>query len=208
MAVDPAQPQRRPTGPDESRAIPPRSPVSPDGRTSWPRPSLAARIVVYGGITMAVAGATVGAVLLARSLSGPDGDEDQPDPAPHPARTPAAPPYPAQPAPARTEAAAPRRRPTTGRRHSLRLADFTHAVSDASHFLNVAMAAFSGVAGQARDLHGQYRDLADALHKGDAPPPTGEGAAGPRGPFRPGAAGNPRAPRDDSGSDPRRTHRL
>lgn len=72
------------TGPSESRMIPPHGDVSPDGRHVWPRPSLTARVLVYGGVALAAAGATAGAVILARkagcALSGcRDGDAGQTD---------------------------------------------------------------------------------------------------------------------------------
>lgn len=54
----------------DSRRIPPHGDVSPDGKRIWPRPSLTARLVVWGGTAAAVAGATAGAVILGRQIAG------------------------------------------------------------------------------------------------------------------------------------------
>lgn len=55
--------------PYESRTIPPHGDVSPDGRRIWPRPSLATRVIVWGGTGLAVAGATAGAVIALRHVA-------------------------------------------------------------------------------------------------------------------------------------------
>ena len=52
----------------DSRRIPPHGDVSPDGKRVWPRPSLTARILVWGGTAAAVAGVTAGAVILGRQI--------------------------------------------------------------------------------------------------------------------------------------------
>ncbi|MFN3273106.1 MAG: hypothetical protein ACK41U_00380 [Paracoccus sp. (in: a-proteobacteria)] len=55
-----------------SSHIPPSGKVSPDGRRVWPQPSLAARIIVWGGIAAGVAGVTAAAAIAARKLAGHD----------------------------------------------------------------------------------------------------------------------------------------
>lgn len=62
---------QRAGGPDApySSRIPPPGPMSPDGRRVWPRPSLTARIVVWGGVAAATAAATAGAVILGRAAA-------------------------------------------------------------------------------------------------------------------------------------------
>lgn len=179
----------RPTGPDESRPVPPHGPVSPDGRHVWPQPSQTARVVVYGGVVLGAAGLTAAAVLLGRRRMGSDG----------PARPAAAPPVFAplpEPPPAPTVAPRPRRRPA---RHPVRrLADLTHAVRDASGFITMALAGFRSVANNAEGLSQQFHGLADAWR---AATRDGKEAAAPgRRDFRAG-------PRDPApGSD--RFHRL
>lgn len=58
-----------PYRPMRSSKIPPSAPMAPDGRRPWPRPSLTARIVVWGGLAAATAGAAAGAVLLGRKAA-------------------------------------------------------------------------------------------------------------------------------------------
>ncbi|WP_207099633.1 hypothetical protein [Paracoccus shandongensis] len=43
--------------------------VSPDGRSSWPTPSLGAKIAVWGGVAVGVAGGTAAAVLAVRKVA-------------------------------------------------------------------------------------------------------------------------------------------
>lgn len=132
----------RPSGPDESRRIPPHGPVSPDGRHAWPQPSRASRLIVYGGVALAAAGLTAGAVLLGRKLAGSDA--------------------PAPVAPVAEPVATPKRR----RSPALRLADLTHAVSDATSFIGMALAGFRAVAANAQGLGEQFRGVADAWREG------------------------------------------
>ncbi len=56
--------------PYPSQRIPPHGDVSPDGTRAWPRPSLAARIVIWGGVGLASAAAVAGTALLARKIAG------------------------------------------------------------------------------------------------------------------------------------------
>lgn len=62
-----------PHKPMKSSRIPPSGPVSPDGRSVWPIPSLAARIVVWGGVAAAAAAVSAGLVIATRKLT-----EDRP----------------------------------------------------------------------------------------------------------------------------------
>lgn len=60
-----------------SSRIPPSGEVSPDGRHVWPRPSLAARIIVWGGVAAGVAGLTAAGVAVGRAIAGNDRPEDR-----------------------------------------------------------------------------------------------------------------------------------
>ncbi|MFN3524567.1 MAG: hypothetical protein ACK4YU_00645 [Paracoccus sp. (in: a-proteobacteria)] len=55
-----------------SSRIVPSGKVSPDGRRIWPEPSLAAKVIVWGGIAAGVAGVTAAAAIAARKLAGHD----------------------------------------------------------------------------------------------------------------------------------------
>lgn len=59
---------RHPSGPSESRRIPPHGDVSPDGSRAWPRPSPGAKWLVWGGTALAAAAVTAGTVIAARHL--------------------------------------------------------------------------------------------------------------------------------------------
>lgn len=58
-----------PTSPYGSRRIPPSGDVSPDGKRIWPRPSLSAKILVWGGTGIAAAALTAGTILAARRIA-------------------------------------------------------------------------------------------------------------------------------------------
>lgn len=187
MAGDPDRAARhfsRPAGPDESRAIPPRSPVSPGGNTTWPRPSLAARIMVYGGVALGVAGVTAAAVSL---IHGSRRSDDRRPAMP----APAAGGNPREPASSFALPPLPRSR---RKKPPLHLGDITRSVDDASRFLSAALTGLRSVTDHAQGLYGRYRDLADTFQPATEPPPNREGAAGPRAPFR--------------DASERRTHRL
>ena len=63
----------------EPRRIPPSGEVSPDGRRTWPEPSLTSKILVLGGAGIMAAAATAGAVLATRRIAGMiAGDEEHP----------------------------------------------------------------------------------------------------------------------------------
>ncbi|MRX49084.1 hypothetical protein GI374_01250 [Paracoccus sp. S-4012] len=78
--IDRRQETYRPS-PYPPRGVPPSGDVSPDGTRPWPRTSLTSKVLVYGGIGIAAAAATAGAVLAVRAvvdaISGDDDDEDR-----------------------------------------------------------------------------------------------------------------------------------
>lgn len=53
----------------ESRRIPPHGDVSPRGDRVWPRPSMTAKVLVYGGTALGVAAATAAGVLAVRKVA-------------------------------------------------------------------------------------------------------------------------------------------
>lgn len=61
-----------PYGTPVSSRIPPSGRVSPDGRHAWPEPSMAAKVIVWGGVALGVAGLTAAATMTARRLAGTD----------------------------------------------------------------------------------------------------------------------------------------
>lgn len=64
-----------PHRPMQSSRVIPSGPMSPDGKSAYPTPSTASKIVVWGGVALGVAGLTAGAVMVARKLSEPSRDE-------------------------------------------------------------------------------------------------------------------------------------
>lgn len=64
----------------ESRGVIPSGEVSRDGRRNAPKPSLTAKIIVYGGLAAGAAAATAGAVMAVQTIvdtfSGDDDDDD------------------------------------------------------------------------------------------------------------------------------------
>ena len=132
----------RPTGPDESRPIPPHGPASPDGRTPWPQPTPAARAMVYGGLALAVAGLTVGTVYLGRRLAGTD-------------------------APAPLRAAAPQ--PATRCRRPSALAGLAETIEEASTLLTTVLAASRRLAAHGSELSDQIHAFSDLWRNPPAP---------------------------------------
>lgn len=61
-----------PHRPMRSSRVIPSAPMSLDGRAAYPAPSLASRMIVWGGVAVGVAGLTAGAVLAARRIAGTD----------------------------------------------------------------------------------------------------------------------------------------
>lgn len=57
------------TSPYPSQRVIPHGPVSPDGRRAYPRPSLASKILVWGGVGITAAVATAGTVMAARKVA-------------------------------------------------------------------------------------------------------------------------------------------
>lgn len=63
--------------PHAARRTIPSGRVSPDGKRAWPQPSLTSRIIVFGGMGIAAAAATAGAVLAVRAIvDAVAGDDD------------------------------------------------------------------------------------------------------------------------------------
>lgn len=58
-----------------SSRIPPSGHVSPDGRRVWPTPTLTAKVIVWGGVALGIAGLTAATALTARKLVGSDEPE-------------------------------------------------------------------------------------------------------------------------------------
>lgn len=67
--------------PLESRHIPPSGDVSPDGSRPWPQPSNTSRVLVWGGIAIAAAALTAGAVIAGRQVGSMIAGDDSPRPA-------------------------------------------------------------------------------------------------------------------------------
>ncbi|AGT07831.1 hypothetical protein JCM7686_0722 [Paracoccus aminophilus JCM 7686] len=75
--------------PYESRRIPPSGDVSPDGSRIWPQPSTTSKLLVWGGMGIAAAALTAGAVIAGRHVGEMIRGEDKPQPRaprPNPAR--------------------------------------------------------------------------------------------------------------------------
>lgn len=64
-----------PHRPMRSSRVIPSGRVSPDGREPWPMPSTTAKVVVWGGIALGVAGLTAGAIMATRKIAGMIADE-------------------------------------------------------------------------------------------------------------------------------------
>ncbi|WP_108502821.1 hypothetical protein [Paracoccus indicus] len=64
-----------PHRPMRSTKVPPSGRVSPDGRHAWPEPSLSAKIIVWGGMALGVAGITAATSIAARKLVASDRPE-------------------------------------------------------------------------------------------------------------------------------------
>lgn len=59
------------------RRVPPSGDVSYDGSRPWPRPALSSKLLVWGGIGVAAAAASAGAVLGVRAILGRGDDEEE-----------------------------------------------------------------------------------------------------------------------------------
>lgn len=64
-----------PHRPMRSTKVPPSGRVSPDGRQAWPEPSLTAKVIVWGGMALGVAGITAATSIAARKLVASDRPE-------------------------------------------------------------------------------------------------------------------------------------
>ncbi|RJE79987.1 hypothetical protein [Paracoccus sp. JM45] len=196
-----------------SSAVPPSGDVSPDGKEIWPEPSLSAKIIVWGGMALGVAGITAASAIAARKLVG----SDQP---PAPRRSGPAPVAPRFAEMDENEREAVRRRVRAqARKDSLRTArlraqagqgrdkanfaqDLTRTATELTDGLNgvaqslvTAFDSFRGVSRQATTIVGDFVAAADQLKA------MVNGAPGPKpAPARP--ATPPVKGEDD------RTHRL
>lgn len=157
-----------------SSRIPPSGPVSPDGRRVWPRPSLAARIIVWGGVAAGVAGLTAAGLAVGRAVAGPQRpaerahvaprfaqiDEDEREAMRRRVR-----------AQARADAeTAARLRAQASRRRGTPAQRLTETANEVSTGLNAvvnsvlnAFDAFNTVAGQARSVVEQFSRVADQI---------------------------------------------
>lgn len=157
-----------------SSRIPPSGEVSPDGRHVWPRPSLAARIIVWGGVAAGVAGLTAAGVAVGRAIAGNDRpaerdrvaprfaqiDEDEREAMRRRVR-----------AQARADAeAAARLRAKASRSRGTPAQRLTETANEVSTGLNAvvgsvlsAFEAFNTVAGQARGVVEQFTRTADQI---------------------------------------------
>lgn len=176
---------RRPSGPVESRRIPPSGPVSPDGSRSYPRPSRSAKWLVWGGTALAAAAATAGTVYAARQIAGLIAGEDRDRPAP-PRPQPAAPSLYRQPAsardvppqdrpvrehpgegvrPTRSQAPRPKRRKHLMQEIQENTAQLGSTVDGVMQSLGSAVAGFRGVAGQAGAIIREFSDAATLVRE-------------------------------------------
>lgn len=183
-----------------SSRIPPSGPVSPDGRHVWPRPSLAARIIVWGGVAAGVAGLTAAGVAAGRMIAG----DDRPAPRAHVAprfaqidedereamrrRVRAQARADAE-AAARLRAQASRRRGTPAQRLSDTANEVSTGLNSVVASVLSAFEAFNAVAGRARGIVQQFTEAADQIRDMTAR----RGTAAPR----PGHAATPVRPDQD-----------
>lgn len=175
----------------KSSRIIPSAPVSPDGRSAYPRPALSSKIIVWGGVALGVAGLTTATLLAARKIS--DVISDDPQPMPRAARQP----------PAEAAVAPPPKSPKSLQAPRGNIAqDMTRTANDLSSSLNgvaqTLLGAFSGfqrVASQANEIMSEFSHAADQLRA-----MTGRAAEPSASP--PGDAPAPQRP-DDA-----RRHRL
>ena len=140
----------------ESRRVIPHGDVSPDGKRAWPRPSLTARLIVWGGTGIAVAAATAGTVLAMRHVA--DLVAGEPGPKPHRRKDP-------QPIPPRPQPV-PRRKPPQPHlmdeieENTRRL---TGTVDGVVGSLGSAVAGFRSVASQAASIAREFGDTAELV---------------------------------------------
>lgn len=192
-----------------SSKIPPSGRVSPDGRSAWPEPSTAAKVVVWGGVALGMAGIAAAASLAVRALSG---DDRAPEPAYRPRN---GGPRPVAPrfaeldeddreavrrrvrAQARDDSRhAARLRAEAGRGRGGNIAkDLTRTATDLSEGLNGvaqslvgAFQSFRGVSHQATSIVGDFVAAADqlraVLNGAPGPQPKAPGTSDPARPLR------------------------
>ncbi|TGN59395.1 hypothetical protein E4L95_11585 [Paracoccus liaowanqingii] len=188
-----------------SSRIPPSGKVSPDGTRSWPKPSTTAKVVVWGGVALGMAGIAAAISLAVQSLSG---DDDAPAP-----RRRIDGPRPAAPRFAeldeddreavrrrvRAQALEDKRRTAqvrakAGRGRANIAKDLTQTATDLSQGLNgvaqsllAAFQSFRGVSHQATGIVGEFVTAADQLRailNGGAGPRPGATDTNPARPLR------------------------
>lgn len=188
-------------GSEEPRHIPPHGDVSPDGRRPWPQPSPAAKWLVWGGTGLAAAALTAGTVIAARHLLGAmSGDGTSPRPSRPPRES--APRFSEAPSRkhehsrqhsdagkpgsgrqnAHIQAETMRKQPRQQRRPSLmqeveyNTESLSNSINHVMHSLNMAVAGFRDVAGQASMIVREFGDAAELVRgvlnrKADKPAP-------------------------------------
>ncbi|MDN5568078.1 MAG: hypothetical protein L0G27_04915 [Paracoccus sp. (in: a-proteobacteria)] len=164
-----------------SSKVPPSGRVSPDGKHIWPEPSLSAKIIVWGGMALGVAGITAATAIAARRLVG----HDDPMPPRLPAPAPAAPRFAqldedereamrrrvrAQAREDSAQKARLRSRAGQGREKANFAKDLTRTANDLTNGLNgvaqslvTAFDSFRGVSRQATTIVGDFVAAADQL---------------------------------------------
>ncbi len=149
--------------PYPSQRIPPHGDVSPDGTRAWPRPSLAAKIVVWGGVGLAAAAAVAGTGLLVQKIGG----SPENGPAPRPARFSDLP----QKEQARIRKLARRSQPRDARPGLERLAGSVAAITS-------AIEGFAMAASVARAAVDDFGAITDRIRNPDAAAPASQDKAG------------------------------
>lgn len=150
----------RPSGPAESRRIPPHGDVAPDGLRAWPRPSRPAKWLVWGGAGLAAAALTVGAAYAARGLVDLLADDKRaPSPRSRDAAPAAPPKEPARkPRPPRATRRAPRQ--NLLQEVEANTASLTNGIENVMGAMAAALEGFRTIAGQASAIMQEFGDAA------------------------------------------------
>lgn len=169
-----------PHRPMRSSRIIPSAPMSPDGRRGYPAPSLSARIILWGGVALGVAGVTAGAVLATRKLAGAIADAPaRPAPAARAgmaAANPQTPPVARQPV-AGTSPRAPRG--NVARELTATANDLSTSLDGVARSLVGAFMGFRQVASHANHILREFSDTADQVRSFLKPAPATHRVADP-----------------------------
>lgn len=157
--------------PARSSHIPPDSPQSPDGSEAWPTPSLTAKIIVWGGVGVAAAAATAGAIMatrkLAEAISGGGISQPVGRAAPAQPRRLSVPEDPQRGEPRPNPAPRTPRGPARGRNFAADLTEtatgLSEGLNDVTRSLNQAFSGFRSVAEQANAIVGEFVRAADQI---------------------------------------------